>query len=126
MGNYLNVGNAGFDAVRKGIYVDKTEMISFMNRILGSKDKLVCVSRPRRFGKSFAAQMLCAYYDKSCDSRNLFEGMKICEDSSFETYLNQYNVIYLDITLFISRTSHIRDIVKNINDAVMGEIHYDY
>ncbi len=126
MGNYLNVGNAGFDAVRKGIYVHKTEMISFMNRILGSKDKLVCVSRPRRFGKSFAAQMLCAYYDKSCDSRNLFEGMKICEDSSFETYLNQYNVIYLDITLFISRTSHIRDIVKNINDAVMGEIHYDY
>ena len=126
MGNYLNVGNAGFDAVRKGIYVDKTEMISFMNRILGSKDKLACVSRPRRFGKSFAAQMLCAYYDKSCDSRNLFEGMKICEDSSFETYLNQYNVIYLDITLFISRTSHIRDIVKNINDAVMGEIHYDY
>ena len=48
--------------------------------------------------------------------------MKICEDSSFETYLNQYNVIHLDITLFISRTSHIRDIVKNINDAVMGEI----
>lgn len=122
MGNYLNVGNAGFDAVRKGIYVDKTEMISFMNRILGSKDKLACVSRPRRFGKSFAAQMLCAYYDKSCDSRSLFEGMKIFEDSSFETYLNQYNVIYLDITLFISRASDIKDVVRNINDSVMEEI----
>lgn len=60
MGNYLNVGNAGFAAIRKGLYIDKTRMISFINRTLGTKDKLTCVSRPRRFGKSFAAQMLCA------------------------------------------------------------------
>ena len=57
MGNYLNVGNAGFAAIRKGIYVDKTDMISFINNTLGTTDKLTCVSRPRRFGKSFAAKM---------------------------------------------------------------------
>ena len=109
-GNYLNIGNAGFASVRKGTYVDKTGMIAFTNRILGTKDKLICVSRPRRFGKSIAAQMLCAYYDKSCDSRELFERLEISGDASFEQYLNRYNVIYLDITLFISRASNIRDV----------------
>ena len=76
MGRYINLGNASFDTVRKGLYVDKSEMISFINNTLGTTDKLTCVSRPRRFGKSFAAKMLCAYYDKSCDSRELFENCK--------------------------------------------------
>lgn len=80
MGNYLNIGNAGFTSIRKGTYVDKTGMLSFMNSILGTSDKMVCVSRPRRFGKSFAAKMLCAYYDKSCDSRALFQGTEIAQD----------------------------------------------
>lgn len=83
MGKYLNIGNAGFEAVRKGRYVDKTGMISFINSTLGTTDKLTCVSRPRRFGKSFAAKMLCAYYDKSCDSRTLFEGLEISRDLFF-------------------------------------------
>ena len=122
MGNYLNVGNAGFTAVRKGIYVDKTGMISFINSTLGTTDKMTCVSRPRRFGKSFAAKMLCAYYDKSCNSRELFEDLEIAGDESFEKYLNKYNVIYLDITLFISRAANIKDVVKNINNEVMNEV----
>lgn len=121
-GNYLNIGNAGFASVRKGTYVDKTGMIAFTNRILGTKDKLICVRRPRRFGKSIAAQMLCAYYDKSCDSRELFERLEISGDASFEQYLNRYNVIYLDITLFISRASNIRDVVPSMKAAVMKEV----
>lgn len=71
MGNYLNIGNDGFKSVRKTYYVDKTGMIAFINETLGTTDKLTCVSRPRRFGKSFAAKMLGAYYDRSCDSREL-------------------------------------------------------
>ena len=122
MGKYLNIGNAGFESIRKGRYIDKTGMISFINNTLGTTDKMTCVSRPRRFGKSFAAKMLSAYYDKSCDSRKLFEGLAISEDPSFEKYLNKYNVIYLDITLFISRASDIKDVVRNINDEVMEEV----
>lgn len=122
MGLYLNRGNAGFAAAVNGIYVDKTDMISFINSTLNTKDKLTCVSRPRRFGKSFAAQMLCAYYDKSCDSRRLFDGLSISKDRSFERHLNNYNVIYLDITLFISRTANVKDVVQNISTEVMEEV----
>lgn len=126
MGKYLNVGNSGFAAAVKGIYVDKTEMISFVNSKLGTLDKLICVSRPRRFGKSLAANMLCAYYSKGCDSQNLFEGLAISNDPHFEKYLNKYDVIYLDITLFISRASHIRNVVKDIETAVVREVQQTY
>ncbi len=126
MGRYLNVGNAGFTAMTRGMYVDKTELIAFINGTLGTTDKLTCVSRPRRFGKSFAAKMLCAYYDKSCDSRALFEKYRIAEDESFERYLNKYDVLCLDITHFISRAPDIRSIVKDINALVTEEVHQAY
>ncbi len=72
MGIYLNPGNKGFQTILNGTYVDKTGLIDFVNRTINTPQKLTCFSRPRRFGKSFAAKMLCAYYDKSCDSRSLF------------------------------------------------------
>lgn len=125
MGTYLNIGNAGFASVRKGIYVDKTGLIAYINRTLGTKDKLTCVSRPRRFGKSFAAQMLGAYYDKSCDSRELFKGLEISQDISFEAYLNRYDVIYLDITGFISRAfirGEVENVVADIQNEVVSEL----
>lgn len=126
MGKYLNIGNAGFKSMTKDIYVDKTGMIGFINSTLGTTRKLTCVSRPRRFGKSFAAKMLCAYYDKSCDSRGLFEGLDISKDDSFERFLNKYDVIYLDITLFISMASDIGNVVKNINTLVVKELRQAY
>jgi len=126
MGNYLNVGNAGFVAVLKTVYVDKTEMIKFINETLGTKRKLTCFSRPRRFGKSYAAQMLCAYYDKSCDSRELFEGLSISSDPFFEKYLNKYDVIYLDITWFISSADHIKNTVRILQEKVVKELREAY
>lgn len=122
MGMYLNIGNAGFQSVRKGLYVDKSRLISFINSTLGTKDKLTCVSRPRRFGKSFATQMLCAYYDKSCDSRNLFCDLEISEDPEFEKFLNQYDVIYLDITWFISTEKNVRNTVSYLQEQVIAEL----
>lgn len=126
MGKYLNIGNAGFMSMTKDIYVDKTDMIRFINSTLGTTRKLTCVSRPRRFGKSFAAKMLCAYYDKSCDSHGLFEGLDISKDDSFEKYLNKYDVIYLDITFFISMASDIGNVVKDINNVVVKELQQAY
>ena len=76
-GKYLNIGNAGFRSIRNGEYIDKSGLVGFMNRCLNTPQKLICVSRPRRFGKSFATKMLCAYYSKDCDSRDLFENLKI-------------------------------------------------
>ena len=89
----------GIYCYQEGSYVDKTGLIAFINHTLDTTDKLTCVSRPRRFGKSFAAKMLYAYYDQSCDSHALFDGLEISQDPSYEKYINRYPVIYLDITL---------------------------
>lgn len=122
MGMYLNIGNAGFQSIRKGLYVDKTELISYINGTLGTKDKLTCVSRPRRFGKSFATQMLCAYYDKSCDSADLFCDLKIAKDAMYRKYLNKYDVLYLDITWFISTGTNIKNTVSYLQNQVIEEL----
>lgn len=92
MGLYLNPGNEAFrQAVTDEIYIDKTEMIALMNQRLNkSRVKYVCVSRPRRFGKSMAADMLTAYYGKGCDSKELFAGRKIEKEESCEMHRNRH------------------------------------
>lgn len=101
MGAYINVGNAGFQSARNGEYVDKSPLIAVINETLFTESRFSCVSRCRRFGKSMAAKMLNAYYDQSCDSRSLFDDLKIANDSSFDKHLNKYPVIYLDISDFV-------------------------
>ena len=121
MGAYINLGNNGFRRIRNSEYVDKSGLIAVVNNTLNSEFAFTCVSRCRRFGKSMAAKMLCAYYDKSCDSRSLFEDLEIAKDPSFEEHLNKYPVIYLDLTAFVSR---IKDasIVEVIEDKIRSEI----
>ena len=98
MGIYYNPGNSAFqDALNSEIYVDKSGLLEFTNRIIDTKQKLLCVSRPRRFGKSMAAEMLMAYYSRGCDSGAMFQGLKIASSPSFHKHLNQYDVLYLDI-----------------------------
>lgn len=122
MGRYLNLGNDGFRSIRKGLYVDKSMLIDYVNHTLGTKDKLNCISRPRRFGKSYATQMLCAYYDQSCDSKDLFESLKIADTKEYLVHLNRYPVIYLDITWFISTAERIEDVVVYLQKEVIQEL----
>ncbi|MBO4395021.1 MAG: AAA family ATPase, partial [Eubacterium sp.] len=122
MGTYLNPGNAGFTSARAGRYVDKTGLIAVVNNTIGKKEKLSCISRSRRFGKSIAAQMLCAYYDRSCDSSSLFDDLEIARDPSYHEHLNKYNVILLDITAFIGEEEGIEGVVSNIRRYVLREL----
>ena len=103
MGIYINPGNIAFAEVNDSDYVDKTELIDCVNRRIGKAGNLLCVTRPRRSGKSWAARMLVAYYDASCDSHSLFDDKKIAGCESYEKHINRYNVIYLEITSFISQ-----------------------
>lgn len=100
MGTYLNPGNHGFRGIRNDIYVDKSGLVNLINSTIDTPRRLTCISRPRRFGKSFAAQMLCAYYDKTCDSSKLFDDLEIAANGNvcYGKYMNKFDVIYLDIT----------------------------
>ncbi|WP_026658803.1 AAA family ATPase [Butyrivibrio sp. AC2005] len=118
---YINIGNDGFRTIRNSEYIDKSGLISFMNSCLSTSQKLVCVSRPRRFGKSFGAKMLCAYYCKECNSMDLFEDLNISKDSSFKTHLNKHDVVYLDMTFFISTLKSGEDLIDKIEKDVIDD-----
>lgn len=105
MGVCLNPGSGRFEeSIASEIYVDKTELIEYTNRVLGTEQKYLCVSRPRRFGKSMAANMLAAYYGKENDTRKLFQQFKIGKSQSFEKHINKYHVVLLNIQDFLGRT----------------------
>ena len=126
MGIYVNPGNSAFQRINNSEYVDKTKLIDLMNARIGTNNNLVCISRPRRFGKSFAAQTLSAYYDCSCDSHALFDDKKIAKCASYTEHLNQYNVICFDVTSFISvarRTQRpLSDVPNMITEALKKEL----
>ena len=121
MGTYINKGNSEFRDIVNSEYVDKTSLIPLVNATLNTERRYSCVTRSRRFGKSMAAKMLCAYYDKSCDSRELFRGLEAEKDKSFETYLNKYSVLYLDVTSFTARPELRVNIVRNIQNEICSE-----
>ena len=126
MGVYVNPGNMGFAEINDQDYVDKTLLIDRINGTIGRKNKLTCVSRPRRFGKSFAAKMLTAYYDCSCDSHALFQDKKIAKAQDYERYLNKFNVLCLDITGFISEAKEagisLREVPGMIKRAIWRDL----
>ena len=125
MGAYINLGNFGFQSVRNGEYVDKSGLIAIVNNSLYTERRFSCVSRSRRFGKSVAAKMLCAYYDQSCDSRHLFTDLEIASDSSFEKHLNKYPVIFLDMTNFTTRFKD-DSIMEHVQKELKEDIHEAY
>ena len=121
MGKYIDKGNMGFREARNSEYVDKSGMIAVINGLIGTKFKFSCVSRARRFGKSMAAEMLMAYYDRSCDSRALFHDLEIASTPSFEEHLNRYPVIYLDFSAFAT-SFHKPDIVSLIDAELKKDV----
>ena len=127
MGIYLNPGNDEYKkAINSEIYVDKTGLIAYTNRKLNTEHQNICVSRPRRFGKSMTANMLVAYYGKNNDSRNLFRGFKIAGDETFEKHLNKYNVIHINMQQFVSRIQNIKDMLALISKKVTRELKREF
>jgi len=125
MGIYLNPTNKGFlESIRSKIYVDKTGMIAYTNSCLNTKEKYICISRPRRFGKSMTLEMLAAYYG-SRDAKELFEGYKIAEDVNFLEHLNQYNVIFLNMQQFLSEAG-TEDMVRYLEQELLEDMQEEY
>ena len=123
MGIYLNPGNGKFKITTNSkIYVDKTELIEETNQVINTEQRFVCVSRPRRFGKSIAANMLVAYYDRSCDSAELFANYKISKKEEYQKHLNQYNVIALNMQTYLSRAKNIKNMLAYFQSGVIEEL----
>ena len=123
MGRFVNPDNSAFQvALNSKIYIDKTGLIEYTNSVLDTSDAYICNSRPRRFGKSYTANMLAAYYSKGCNSEEMFSGLDISRKSDFKTHLNQYDVIHIDIQWFLANCYNSNKIVSFLSDSVISEL----
>ena len=129
MGRYVNPGNEGFtDASGSRLYVDKTGLLAHLNDVIGTEQRWVCVSRPRRFGKTMAADMAAAYYSRGCSSGDLFREKEIASAGTYERHLNQYNVIKWDMSAAIQAYGDAmaameglkRDTVQELDEVFPG------
>lgn len=116
MGSYLNPGNKGFcESLNSAIYVDKSALIEKTNSVLNTRQKFMCVSRPRRFGKSMAADMLAAYYGRDVDSSELFDKLAVSGMESYKKHLNQYDVIKFNMQDFLSVAGSVSEMLSMLS-----------
>ena len=123
MGILLNPDNIDFKkALNSEIYIDKTGLITYTNGVINTEQQYICVSRPRRFGKSMAANMLTAYYSRGCDSREMFSKYKIARADSFEKHLNKYNVIHINMVKYLDEAKDIKEMLRFLEEDIIDEI----
>lgn len=127
MGRFLNPGNGAFQiALNSEIYVDKTGLIEYTNKVIDTNRALICNSRPRRFGKSTTADMLVAYYSKGCDSEKLFCNLQISKNEDFMEYLNKNDVIYFDVQWCMNSAQGVDKAVSFIENGILEELKMVY
>lgn len=127
MGRFVNPDNSAFQvALNSRIYVDKTGLIKYTNSVLDTTNAYICNSRPRRFGKSYAANMLAAYYSKGSDSEKMFSGLNISKDAYLKKHLNKYDVIHIDIQWFLANCGDADKVVSFIIQSVLDELRNIY
>lgn len=127
MGIYLNPGNEVFrQIVSADLYIDKTMLLRETNRLLDSANKYICMSRPRRFGKTVTGNMLCSYYSRGCDSRDLFAPFKIGIDPGFSKYLNRYHVIKIDMNSEYQSATDKKEVLKILTEEIREEMKAEF
>jgi hypothetical protein len=123
MATFIDRGNQLFKDILKSDFVDKTGVINLLNRSIDTENRFVCVSRPRRFGKTIAANMIYTYYDRMSDAKTLFDGFEISHSNSYETYLNKYPTIYIDLNFFADIDRKVvvsefqKKVIKNLKEV---------
>jgi len=123
MGQYVNPGTDKFEmSLNSEIYVDKSNLIAETNKLIRTLQRFICISRPRRFGKTMALDMLASYYGYGKDSRDLFKDLKIVNHPTFEQHLNQYHVVTINMQEFSSETSTISEMLTKLQNDVGKEL----
>ena len=127
MGVYLNPGGDKFcEALNSKIYVDKSELLAYTNSVVKTSEKFVCVSRPRRFGKSMTANMVAAYYDRTASMEKEFSALKIGGDPSFAAHVGKYDVVQVNVQVFLSNAENMQQLLALLQKSVLRELIREY
>ncbi|MCL1989901.1 MAG: ATP-binding protein [Defluviitaleaceae bacterium] len=127
MGQYVNPGCDKFEmSLNSEIYIDKSNLIAKTNAFVRTERRFICISRPRRFGKTMAANMLAAYYGAGEDTHRLFGDLNIAADDTYEKHLNKYHVIMINMQEFLSRTNTVTQMLTLLQSKVIKDLQEIY
>ena len=127
MGIYVNPSNENLkEALRSEIFVDKSLILKKFCGLMNTKQKFVCISRPRRFGKTTVRDLMTAYFSKGCDSLALFENLKIANEPCFKENLNKFNTLTIDLGAFYSTVQNKKDILKNLREYILEDFRNEF
>ena len=127
MGIYVNPGNRLFSCdIDSDLYVDKSLMICELNNHINKTHRFLCMSRARRFGKTMMASLMTAYYSKGCDSRQLFEKLKLSKQEGWDKYLNKFNVIRIDLNGWYSKTKDKSQTIDRLQAGIVKELRKEF
>ena len=127
MSLYLNRNEDFSNYVNDTIFIDKSNLITITNNnIRKPSSKFMCVTRPRRFGKTMALSMLNAYYSKGCDSQSLFDKLNIAKDNSYLEHLNKHNVIWIDMASLYANIDNKEEIINELKKRILSDLKEKY
>jgi len=112
--------------VNNKIFVDKSMLIEKISQVIGTGNPYVCITRPRRFGKTINANMLGAYYTKGLDSHPIFDSLAIAGTEKYEQHMNQYNVIHIDFSRFPDYCGGYGDYIRDITETLKEDLREYY
>ena len=123
MSLYINQSNDAFCfSLNSKIYIDKSLIIKETNSLMKTNDRFMCVTRPRRFGKTLALSMLNAYYSKGCDSKELFDKLNISNDPLYLEHLNKHNVIWIDMASLYTDIDDKKEFVSELKSQIIDDL----
>ena len=127
MGNYINPGNENLKmALNSEIFVDKSLVLKKFCALLNSNQRFVCVSRPRRFGKTTVRSLIEAFFSKGYDSYSLFQDLKIAGEPCFKENLNKYNVLSIDMGFFYSNSVNKEAVLENLRTELLEDFKKEF
>ena len=128
MSLFLNLDESKFKSYYiDDIFIDKSMLLKACNNNLYKESsKYMCITRPRRFGKTLALSMLNAYYSKGCDSKELFDKLNISKESTYEEHLNKHNVIWIDMASLYTKIDNKEEFVKQLKKYILRDLKEKY
>ena len=127
MGIYVNPGNENLKIdLNSKIFVDKSLFIKKISEFINTDSRFICVSRPRRFGKTRVGSLMKAYFSKGCNSREIFSKLKIANELCFEENLNKFNVLSIDLGAMFSSSKNKNEILSNLYGKLLEDFREEF
>lgn len=129
MGMYLNSISPYYlykSEASSPYFVDKSLLLKELFPLAEAGNRHVCITRPRRFGKTVMANMVGAFFGRGTDSGDVFHKLKISEEKGYQKHLNQHNIIYIDFSVVDDECTSYKEYMDGIKETLKSDLHAAY